>query len=125
MAYDVVGKVIGIWKAANTDVARFRCVSLSGGAVSLAAADAAAIGVCVTDDPNANQAVGVQIDGIALIEVGTGGVTVDTAVELIGATTAAGCIKNYADGVKVGYALATGAAGEIVPVLLKPSYYAA
>lgn len=118
MSYEANGQVFGIFTAANANIERFRFVQNTGTTVALATAAQGVLGVCLLDDPVSGQAVPVQYSGIAMVEVGSAGVTANGDVE-VGTN---GTVVDYSAGVKVGKALKTAAAGEITPILLKTGY---
>lgn len=83
------------------------------------AAGAAAFGVTRTSAAAAGDLVPVDVQGTALVEVGTGGITKDTPVMV----DASGCVVALAGSGKspVGRAMETASAGAIAEVLLVPS----
>lgn len=82
-------------------------------------AGAAAFGVTRTSAAAAGDLVPVDVQGTAIVEVGTGGVTKDAAL-MVDAT---GCVVALSGLSKspVGRAMEAGAAGAFVEVLLVPS----
>lgn len=83
------------------------------------AAGAAAFGVTRTSAAAAGDLVPVDVQGTAMVEVGTGGVTKDAAL-MVDAT---GCVVALAGAGKspVGRALGAASAGGFVEILLVPS----
>ena len=117
MAYEQTLRNISLLAGADLSASQFCFVVVNNaGQLALPAAGGDADGV-LQDKPNAaGQAGEVAILGVSKVVVGTGGVT---AGDLI-ATDNAGKAVTAATGNKIlGRAMATGAAGTIVPVLIQ------
>lgn len=117
MAYEQTLRNIGVLASADLSASQFCFVVVnSSGQLALPAAGGDADGV-LQDKPNAaGQAGEVAILGVSKVVVGTGGVTAGDLV----ATDNAGKAVTAATGNKIlGRAMATGAAGSIVPVLIQ------
>jgi hypothetical protein len=94
----------------------FRFVQVkSAGKVGLAAANGDAVGVVQNKPQGDGHAATVAFSGVSNVVVGAGGVAAGAKV----ASDAAGKAVTHSTGSVLGIAIEDGAAGEIVPVLLR------
>jgi hypothetical protein len=117
MAYEQTLRTIGVPASADLSASQFCFVVVNAnGQLALPSAGGDAEGI-LQDKPNAaGQAAEVGILGVSKVVVGTGGVT---AGDLL-ATDANGKAVTAATGNKIlGRALATGAAGTLIPALIQ------
>lgn len=121
MAYEQPGLKITLIAAADLSAKQYCFVNAdttaAGSKAALPSAGGRAVGV-LQNKPASGEAAEICVDGISKCLVGTGGVTAGDTVQAL----ATGDITTATTGdYALGIALATGAAGVLVPVLLTPS----
>lgn len=121
MAYEIPGFSFTLVAAADLSTSQYCFVNAdttaAGSKAALPAAGGRAVGV-LQNKPVAGAAGTIVATGISKVLVGAGGVTAGDNVKV---TAAGAVILANAGSYAVGIALATGAAGTYVPVLLTPT----
>lgn len=116
MAYEEAGKVITLPANADLSANQYAFVVVNTSArVALASNGADAIGVLVNDPAAAGRPAAIQIDGVAKLKVGSGGLTMG---DNVAADTNGVAITAATGDAILGKALETVAAGGIASVLL-------
>jgi len=118
MAYTEAGVCITLEAAADLSAAQYYAVYIdSNGQAALCGADALAVGILQNKPSAAGQAATVQISGVSKVVVGTGAATAGA----VAGTEAGGDLIDAGTGVSgVGVFIASGTAGDIVPMLILP-----
>lgn len=118
MAYEIPGFSFTLVAAEDLSALQFSVVDVdsAGKAITPAADGGRGIGV-VQNKPAIGQSATIVTTGVTKAKVGTGGITAgQTAQALTNGTITAGVAGDHA----IGIALATGDAGDIIPLLLTP-----
>lgn len=117
MALTEAGKCITLLAAADLSANQNAFVTVnSSGRAALAANGADAVGILTNDPDAAGRAATIQIDGVAKVKVGTGGLTAGD--EVAADTNGVAIVAATGDAI-LGRALETAAAGAIARILLK------
>ena len=118
MSFDASEILVSLPVSTDLHTSQFCCVTVnSSGQLALTTAGAAADGVLLSNDANAQGKVaGMAISGITKVVLATGGCT---AGDLLMVSGSAGQVTTQTSTNKIiGRALATGNAGDIIPMLL-------